>query len=118
MKEKVVINPLLALLDNEYGYNLLSKNAYVILKELINKEYKEQAELYKDVYEAVQGSFKEDTDFIEYLEKCEITINNHKMDLTEIQDYEENTIDFLCLEIYCSHTFKKLLKKNGFDNNE
>lgn len=106
------------LLDNEKGLGLLTDKGYPVLLNLIEKDFKKLEELYAEVYKLAEESLNKDEDIVEYLENCEISINGHKKDLTEISDYVANTIDFLCLEIYCSKTFKEIIKMNGFDNNE
>ncbi len=106
------------ILKNETEFGNLSNNASNVLNKVINTKFSNLEEVYSTIYELVSSKFNSDEAFIKYLENCEISINGVKKDLSEIQDYEENTKDFLCLEIYCSKTFQEYLKINGFDNNE
>ena len=118
MNEPFLNKNLNLILDEENSFGLLSDKAYVLLKSLIEKDFKKLEDLYAEIYKFAEASLEKDEDIVEYLEHCEISINGHKKDLTEISDYVANTIDFLCLEVYCSMTFKQIIKKNGFDNNE
>ena len=118
MSEQFINENLNFILDKENSFGLLSDKAYVLLKKTIEKKFNKLEDLYAEVYKLAEESLNKDEDIVQYLENCEISINGHKKDLTEISDYVANTIDFLCLEIYCSKTFKEIIKMNGVDNNE